>query len=127
MKRVFESRFLRFVVMGGLNTAITYGIFLLCHLWLGHQASYAIAYVCGIVLSYFINATVVFRTAMSLRSFGLYPLVYLVQYGVGAIVLELAIRVLNVPTLLAPLLGIAASIPVTFVLARWVLSGRHSW
>lgn len=122
MKALAGSRFLRFLVMGGVNTAVTYGIFLLCHVWLGHQLSYAIAYVCGIVLSYFLNAAVVFRATVSWRSFFLYPLVYVAQYLAGAAVLELAVRAWGIPSQLAPLVAIAATIPLTFVLSRWVLT-----
>lgn len=62
------SRFFRFIVSGGLNTAITYGIYLALLQLMPYQFSYTIAYVSGITISYVLSRSYVFRSHYSLRS-----------------------------------------------------------
>lgn len=114
--------FLRFLIAGGTNTAVTYGIYLLL-LWLqaDRQVAFAAAFVSGIVIAYALNAMFVFRRRMAARSFAMFPIVYLAQYVAGAAVLELLVKVGHVPQTIAPLAVAAITVPVTFALSRWVI------
>ena len=64
-----------------------------------------------------------FRQAGSLKKIVRYPLVYLVQYAVGAIVLELLVRHAGVSVPLAPLVVVVLTLPLTFMLSKFVLAG----
>lgn len=115
------KRWLLFLVGGGLNTGLTYGVYLgLCRL-LGYQTAYFIAYVLGIVFSYLFNARLVFGQAWSWRGLFAYPLVYLVQYLLSAGALGLLVEWLHMPKLYAPLVVTAAMVPVTYVMSKLVL------
>lgn len=122
MRLLRENRLLRFVIGGGLNTAVTYGIFLLGNLVMPYQTAYLIAYLIGIAFSYFFNSLVVFKAPLSIRKFLAFPLVYVVQYLVSALLLEVSVKVLGVPVAYAPLLIIVITIPLTFVLSRFILA-----
>ena len=115
--------FLRFLLAGVLNTALTYAIYLLATLAVGYQLAYAVAFLAGVAISYRLSLRYVFRQAGSLKKIARYPLVYLVQYAVGAIVLELLVRHAGVSVPLAPLVVVVLTLPLTFMLSKFVLSG----
>lgn len=117
------KEFLRFLLAGALNTALTYAIYLLATLVVGYQVAYAIAFLAGIVISYWLGLRYVFRQAGSLKKVTRYPLVYLVQYAAGAIMLELLVRHVGVSVQLAPLVIVVLTLPLTFILSKFVLAG----
>ena len=117
------SRFFRFIVSGGLNTAITYGIYLALLQLMPYQFSYTIAYVSGITISYVLSRSYVFRSHYSLRSILLFPLVYVAQYVCGMLLLWLWIEVTGLSDKVAPLVVVAVTLPLTYVLSRFVFLG----
>lgn len=112
---------LRFLAAGAVNTAATYAIYYGLLERFHYTAAYTIAYVAGILLSYVLNARFVFRVPLSWRGLMAFPLVYAVQYVLGVAVLYAAIEGFGVPRQVALLIVIVVTIPVTFVLSRWVL------
>ena len=80
-----KQRWLRFLIGGGINTSFTYGIYLFLGIFVGYQKSFFLAYMLGVVFSYWFNSVVVFRAALSWKTFFSYPLVYVVQYGFSAV------------------------------------------
>lgn len=121
IRRLFDrSTVVRFLLGGGLNTALTYLLYLALLLILDYWAAYTISYVSGIVLSYFINRKMVFRAAPSCASALLFPAIYVVQYLLGLAVVHAWIRMFDLPAPFAPLVAVAVTLPVTFVLSRAV-------
>lgn len=107
---------------GGLaNTALSYAVYWGLLGFLAYQYSYAISYVFGILTSYLINLKLVFSSRHTWRKFLLFPLIYLVVYVVGAMVLHFAVEIFHVYEGIAPLLSIAATLPLSFLLMRWLL------
>ena len=121
MSEVLRGEAVRFLIAGAINTAVTYAIYFVLLLWWPYALAYTTSFVVGIVLSYWLSTRFVFRVQGSTRRFAAYPLVYAVQYGVGLAVLHAAITVFGVPQRLALLASIAVSVPLTFVLSRFVL------
>jgi putative flippase GtrA len=119
------ARFFRFIVSGGLNTAITYGIYLILLQQLSYQISYSIAYISGIVISYVFNRAFVFKNHRGLRSIVLFPLIYVTQYGLGMLLLWLWIDIARLSDKLAPLIVVAVTLPLTYVLSRFVFLGKQ--
>lgn len=117
--------FMRFILSGASNTLITYLIYLLLFKWIGYRFSYLAAYVAGIIFSYFINTLFVFKAKPTKSTFLMYPLIYVVQYFFCAGILELSVKWLHIDEHFAPLVVVAMSVPLTFVLSRLVIvSGR---
>lgn len=121
MTQKIHGEFLRFLIVGGAQTALSYGIFLSFNLFLPYPIAYSIAYGCGIVISYFLNVLFVFREKVSLASFLKFPLVYLVQYLLGLALLSLFVDQLGLAPALAMLGVIAITVPVTFLTSRFIL------
>lgn len=118
------QRWLRFVVGGGINTGFTYLAYLGLNTLLPYQVAYLIAYAVGIVFSYGFNARVVFHVPLSWRGLFSYPIVYVVQYGLSALLLGGLVEHLHIAESLAPLVITIALIPLTFVLSKLVLERR---
>ena len=123
-RRRVAGEFLRFLVVGGTNTVVAYGLYLVLLHWLRYELAYSLAYLAGISVGYFMNTLFVFRQPLSRRAALRYPLVYLVQYLLSLLVLRVAVDLVGVPAWLALAFAIVATIPVTFALSRLVIHAR---
>lgn len=115
------TNLVKFVIGGVINTAFTFFLYLSLQIVLPYQVAYAVAFAVGIVFSYWFNAIIVFKTHISWKGFFAFPLVYLVQYLISAMLLGFFVERVGVPQRFAPLIVIALTIPITFVLTRWYL------
>ncbi len=118
--RIVKSRFFRFLVSGGLNTVITFGLYLALLKIISYQASYTIAYLTGIVISYLLNRFFVFKSHRNIQSILLFPLIYIVQYSFGMCVLWLWVERMGLSEAVGSFIAIVLSIPVTFILTRFI-------
>lgn len=115
---------LRFLAGGIANTLATLLLYWALLTILPPHPAYATSFVAGIGLSYLVNTGFVFGARRSWGNLVAFPLVYLVGYGAGALVLELATARFGVDPRLAPLLSVAVTVPLTFVLMRLLLRPR---
>lgn len=115
-----SGSFWRFLLSGGFNTVVTYMLYLLLELVLDYRASYTTAFIAGIALAYWLNRIYVFRVKGSRTAATLFPLVYLAQYSTGLMMVSLWVEILGFNARLAPLAAIAVTIPLTYILSRWV-------
>jgi putative flippase GtrA len=118
--------FVRFLLAGGVNTALSYGVYLLTLLVFPYKFAYTISFLAGIALSYWLTSRFVFQRGLSLRSAIQYPLVYLFQYVMGLIILTLLVERFHMKPRWAPVIVVVCTIPMTFFLSRFVIKGsRH--
>ena len=115
-----DSQVIRFVLMGALSTGAMYGIYIALNHVVHYQVSYFISYILTVVLSYFLNTRYVFKVATSWKTFLQFPLVYVVQYVGGAVLLEVLVH-FGFSIDLAPLLSMALLLPLTFWLSRLIM------
>ena len=118
--RRIAGEFLRFLIMGGTNTVVAYAIYLLLLQWMRYEIAYTIGYAVGIAMAYGLSAVFVFRKPMQKRSALRFPLVYLAQFLVSLALLRLAVEVIHIPQWLALGFAVVLTIPVTFLLSRWI-------
>ena len=116
--------FILFVLIGGINTGLTYGLYLLLLLIMRYPFAYSGSYVAGIFLSYYLNARFVFRERLRLSKALKYPSVYLVQYLIGLGLLYVLIETLHLDKRVAPLAVVVITVPATFVLSRYIIRGK---
>lgn len=119
-----QSRGLRFLLAGGLNTVVTYLMYLALLPVCGSQRSYAIAFASGIVFSYVLGRVFVFKSHQGYRSALMLPLVYLLQYLVGAAVVWAWVDLLSQHAALAPAISIVVTLPLTYFLSKFVFVGK---
>lgn len=122
--RCYNSSFVRFLVLGSLNTVVTYGLYLVLLPLLPYQACYTVAFIAGIVIAYVFNRTLVFLSHRGMRSVVVLPLVYLAQYLVSLLVLWLWIDKAGLSPALGPLIAIAVTVPLTYLLSREIFYER---
>lgn len=123
---IFDKRFIGFIAFGGLNTVVTYAVYLLLTGVMHYQWAYLIAYVAGIALAYMFNLRLVFRARSSIGKVILYPVIYPVQYAFGAGLMDLLVRVLDFSRIWAPLLVVALLMPVSFLTNKALLIGGET-
>jgi len=122
--RSFSGEALRFLLAGGFNTAATYVIYLAALQVVPYRVAYTGAYAIGIVLGYAVNTFFVFRARWSWKRMLAYPLVYLVQYGIGLLCLTLLVEQQWVRKELAPLIVVVITLPLTFLGTRYLIKGK---
>ena len=113
-------RFVRFLLTGGLNTAVTYGVYLLLLGPIGYRWAYVASFVFGIGLSYAMLRWLVFQNAGRKHAWALVAATQLGQFVVGLAVVELWVAVLGWPQALAALASVAVCVPLTYAVHRWV-------
>ena len=122
MKRFIDASTLRFVLAGFANTAVTYTLYLGLLNVLSYRWAFTLAFAAGILLSYLLNAAFVFRKPVALATFLRFPIVYVVQYLAGLLLLAFFVDAMGVPEWLAPALVLGITIPLTYWLARAVFA-----
>ena len=120
----FNGEALRFLLAGAFNTAATYVIYLAALQVAPYRVAYSAAYALGIVLGYAVNTIFVFHARWSWKRMLAYPLVYVLQYGVGLLGLTLLVERNWVSKELAPLVVVVATLPLTFLASRYLIKGK---
>ena len=115
------GEFVRFLVMGGANTIVAYAIYLMLLQWIRYEIAYTIGYAVGIAMAYVLSSSFVFRQPFRRRSAMRFPFVYVAQFLVSFVLLKVAVEWIGLPEWLALGFAVVATIPVTFVLSRWIL------
>lgn len=118
------DKFLRFLLAGGGNTIATYLLYLALLHFMEYQLAYSVTFFAGIVLGYLINAYWVFDKPLSARSALTYPVVYFVQYLAGLALLSALVEIMGIPKVVAPLIVIAVTLPVVFLMTKFVFSDK---
>lgn len=124
LDRFLTSKPIRFLLMGGINTATTYLVYLLLATFVHYQIAYVISYIAGIAFSYFLNAKFVFSVSLNRRGLFLFPLVYGFQYLVGFAAMFFLVEKMNVDHRIAPIIVTIVTIPVTYCLSKWILTEK---
>ncbi len=115
---LLKLSFARFLFSGGLNTVLTYGIYLLLLMVFSYAASFTLAYVAGILFTYVMNRFFVFKNHHGLKSIIWLPFVYALQYVLSMLILWCWVEKLDITVRLAPLAAIVITLPVTYFFSR---------
>lgn len=115
--------FLRFLIAGGLNTAASYGLYLLLLGWCSYAVAYTVSYLFGIGLAYGLTCRFVFRHRARLATALHFPIVYGVQYVLGMALLVFFVAMLGLDPRLGPLLVVVCTVPISFFLSARVIRG----
>ncbi len=110
--------FSRFVVVGGISTAVNYGVFLVLLNWLhiNYQISYAVGYISGLALGLLINNYWTFKaTSITPATIGLYAVVYTVSFIIGYLFLLLTVHYLGQDPRIMNIAGIMITTITNFI------------
>lgn len=120
--KIIRWEFARFLLAGATNTLLSYLLYLFLLEFLAYLLAYSVAYCIGIAISYFLNVYFVFNKRASLASFAKFPIVYVIQYCLGAGMLWLFVDRAGMAPAIAMIGVIIVTIPVTFLASRFALA-----
>ena len=117
----------RFLLAGGLNTVLTYLLYLALLRWMSAVWSYVMAFVLGILLSYLLSRYWVFVQAPARVWHAIWvPVIHLAQLALGSFIVWVSVQFFALPPFAAPLLATGLMFPLVFMAQRRVFSGAAS-
>ncbi|CAC6940169.1 Putative sugar translocase in surface polysaccharides biosynthesis [Staphylococcus aureus] len=122
-----HAEILKFIIVGGINTLNYYVVYLLL-LKLFHieyMISHITGFIVAFVISYYLNCYFVYRVKPTWRKFISFPITQLVNASLQTVLLYVFVSWLNLPAEIAPFAGLVITIPITFVLSRWILKDSN--
>ena len=118
------GRFVRFGVVGVLNTGIYYACYLVLRLVVPYIAAHVCAFAIAMVCSYFLNCYITFRTPPTWRAFLLFPLSTAANFAITTVGLPVMVQGFGMDERIAPLPVAVIAIPITYVVTHFVIMGR---
>lgn len=118
---MIKRELLRFLVTGSINTLASWLVYLTLNKVMPYTLAYTGAYAFGTVFTYYLNTRWVFRVPMSWKTFLQFPSVYVVQYGLGVMLVWGLVETWPVLEPVAPLVVVLGTLPVTFLMSRFIL------
>ena len=115
---MINNKFVKFLIVGCVNTLVSYLMFLALLYVVNYDIAYAISYGVGILVSYFLNGKWTFKKSITFKGVLTYPLVYIVQFSTGWLVLKYGIETLSLTENQAYILSIIISIPIGFLASK---------
>lgn len=117
----FDTEFSRFLIAGATNTLVSYLIYWLLLFALNYNLAFTLTYMIGIAFSYFLQSHFVFRKKLALKKFLAFPSVYIIQYVVSLLLLNLFVAWMNILPEFALAFVIIITIPLTFIMSRTII------
>lgn len=117
---------IKFVIVGGINTFNYYVVYLLLLKVLNVQylVSHITGFIVALIISYYLNCYFVYKVQPTLRKFLQFPITQLVNVGMQTLLLFIFVRFFHINSVIAPFAGLIITIPVTFILSKYVLRDR---
>jgi len=114
---------IRFIILGLINTTLTYFLYLILLFLLPYVWAYSITYLFGLTISYFLSSYWVFKKNIAIKS-GMYFLIYhLSNYLVNIMALWIFIDLIGLSEKIAPLIAIALLTPIFYLISKKIFLG----
>ncbi|HGO5220713.1 TPA: flippase GtxA [Staphylococcus aureus] len=122
-----HAEILKFIIVGGINTINYYVVYLLLLklLHIEYMISHITGFLVAFVISYYLNCYFVYRVKPTWRKFISFPITQIVNVSLQTVLLYVFVSWLNLPAEIAPFAGLVITIPITFVLSKWILKDSN--
>ena len=122
-----HAEILKFIIVGGINTLNYYVVYLLLLklLHIEYMISHITGFIFAFVISYYLNCYFVYRVKPTWRKFISFPITQLVNVSLQTVLLYVFVSWLNLPAEIAPFAGLVITIPITFILSKWILKDSN--
>ncbi|WZK63800.1 flippase GtxA [Staphylococcus aureus] len=122
-----HAEILKFFIVGGINTLNYYVVYLLLLklLHIEYMISHITGFLVAFVISYYLNCYFVYRVKPTWRKFISFPITQIVNVSLQTVLLYVFVSWLNLPAEIAPFAGLVITIPITFVLSKWILKDSN--
>lgn len=117
---------IKFIIVGGINTFNYYVVYLLLLKVLNvhYLVSHITGFIVALIISYYLNCYFVYKVQPTLRKFLQFPITQLVNVGMQTLLLFIFVRFFHINSVIAPFAGLIITIPVTFILSKYILRDR---
>ncbi|MHA6806023.1 GtrA family protein [Salinifilum ghardaiensis] len=119
------GKFGRFVVVGAVNTAVHYLVYLAAWLLVPYLLAHVLATTVAMSASYLLNCRFTFHVRPRLRTFLLYPASNATNLAVSATAMWLLVEVAGIHPLLSTVLGGLLATPATYLVSRLILTSPN--
>jgi putative flippase GtrA len=116
----------RFLIVGGSNTLLSYVIFTGLGLLIEPLIAYTVAFALGLVFTSIASSRFVFRARFSLTRLILFVGSYLVIYGIGSMIVRSADPQTFGDLLVTSLIILVTTTPLVFLVGRLIFTRRMS-
>lgn len=122
-----HAEILKFIIVGGINTLNYYVVYLLLLklLHIEYMISHITGFIVAFVISYYLNCYFVYRVKPTWRKFISFPITQLINVSLQTVLLYVFVSWLNLPAEIAPFAGLVITIPITFILSKWILKDSN--
>ncbi|HCY0714854.1 TPA: flippase GtxA [Staphylococcus aureus] len=122
-----HAEILKFIIVGGINTLNYYVVYLLLLklLHIEYMISHITGFIVAFVISYYLNCYFVYRVKPTWRKFISFPITQFVNVSLQTVLLYVFVSWLNLPAEIAPFAGLIITIPITFILSKWILKDSN--
>lgn len=122
-----HAEILKFIIVGGINTLNYYVVYLLLLklLHIEYMISHITGFIVAFVISYYLNCYFVYRVKPTWRKFISFPITQIVNVSLQTVLLYVFVSWLNLPAEIAPFASLIITIPITFVLSKWILKDSN--
>ncbi|HEB2280717.1 TPA: flippase GtxA [Staphylococcus aureus] len=122
-----HAEILKFIIVGGINTLNYYVVYLLLLklLHIEYMISHITGFIVAFVISYYLNCYFVYRVKPTWRKFISFPITQIVNVSIQTVLLYVFVSWLNLTAEIAPFAGLIITIPVTFILSKWILKDNN--
>lgn len=122
MKKV-NNEFIRFVLVGGINTMNYYLIYLVSFhfLTISYMISHWAAFLISMVISFFLNVYFTYYVKPTLKKFLQFPLTQIVNFSASSILMYVLVQWFGVSQYIAPIISVFFTVPITFLLTSKIL------
>jgi putative flippase GtrA len=110
----------RFCIVGGIASAIHYGVYLLFALWLEASLAYIIGYLVSLVGNFFLSSLFTFRTKPTVKKSLGFAFSHLVNLCLHYVFFRF-FQYVGVPDSFVPIPTMCVVVPINFVLVRFFL------
>ncbi|HHQ6667697.1 TPA: flippase GtxA [Staphylococcus aureus] len=122
-----HAEILKFIIVGGINTLNYYVVYLLLLklLHIEYMISHITGFIVAFVISYYLNCYFVYKVKPTWRKFISFPITQIVNVSLQTVLLYVFVSWLNLPAEIAPFAGLIITIPITFILSKWILKDSY--
>ncbi|EVV48961.1 flippase GtxA [Staphylococcus aureus] len=122
-----HAEILKFIIVGGINMLNYYVVYLLLLklLHIEYMISHITGFLVAFVISYYLNCYFVYRVKPTWRKFISFPITQIVNVSLQTVLLYVFVSWLNLPAEIAPFAGLIITIPITFILSKWILKDSN--
>ena len=115
---------IRFIILGIINTTLTYFLYLIFLFLLPYAWAFSITYLFGLVFNYFLSSYWVFKKKIVLKS-GINFLIYhLAAYLMNMTALWIIVDLIGLSEKIAPLIAIALLTPIFYLISKVIFLGK---